>query len=153
MSTLTDTFMHRRPVRHRITVLDTDTDIHYFSHTTDNYPDSNGMYRRQRKDYTRDNIVLRGSYFIEELDEDGDREGRFYVLTPEEFREQFTEHEDPYFEYGVQFVPRPRDIVSHGGDLKNAREALKAMPVLAESGEYAIVRRLVTEPGPWERFD
>jgi hypothetical protein len=153
MSTLTDNYMYRRPVQHRITVLDTDTDIHYISRTTDNYPDSKGMYRRDRKDYTRDDILLRGSYFVEELDEDGDRTGRFDVLTPEEFQEQLTEHEEPYFEYGIQFIPRPRDVVSHGGNLEHAREALKAKPVLAASGEYAIVRRLVTEPGPWERIE
>jgi hypothetical protein len=153
MSTLTDTFMYRRPVQHRVTVLDTDNDIHNFTRTTDNYPDSNGMYRRQRKDFTRDDIVLRGSYFIEELDKDGDFTGRFDVLTPEEFKDQLTEHEDPYFEYGIQFIPRPRDIVSHGGNLDHAREALKAMPVLAASGEYGIVRRLVTEPGTWERIE
>jgi hypothetical protein len=153
MSTLADTFMRRRPVQHRITVLDTDEDIHYFSRTTDNYPDSNGLFHRYRKDYTPDHILLRGSYFIEELDEDGDREGRFDVLTPEEFKEQFTEHEDPYFEYGIQFIPRPRDVVSHGGNLEHAREALKAMPVLAASGEYGIVRRVVSEPGPWERVE
>jgi hypothetical protein len=153
MSKLTGTFMYRRPVQHRVTVLDSDTDLRYFSYTTDNHPDSNGMYRRQKKDYTRDDIVLRGSYFVEELDEDGDRDGRFYVLTPEEFQEQLTEHENPYFEYGIQYILRPRDIVSHGGNLEHAREALKAMPVLATSGDYGIVRRLVTEPGPWERIE
>lgn len=152
MSTLTDKYMRRRPVQHRITVLDTNEDINYFSRTTDNYPDSNGMYRRQRKDYTRDDIPLRGSYFIEELDEDGDREGRFEVLTPEEFKEQFTEHEDPYFEYGVQYLLRPRDVVSHGGNLEHAREGLRNSG-LTGSGEYGIVRRLMTEPGPWERIE
>lgn len=153
MTTLTDTFMYRRPVQHRVTVLDTDNDIHDFTRITDNYPDSNGMFRRERQDGTRDDIPLRGSYFVQELDEDSHGTGRFKVLTPEEFKEQLTEHEDPYFEYGIQFIPRPRDVVSHGGNLEHAREALKAMPVLAASGEYGIVHRLVTEPGPWERVD
>lgn len=153
MSTLTGTFMYRRPVQHRVTVLDTDNEIHNFTHITDSYPDSNGMYRRQRKDFTRDDIVLLGSYFIEELDKDGDFTGRFDVLTPEEFKDQLTEHEEPYFEYGIQFIPRPRDIVSHGGNLEHAREALRSMAELAASGEYGIVRRLVTEPGPWERIE
>lgn len=150
MSTLTDTYMRRHPVQHRVTVLDTDTDLHEFSRTTDCYPDSTGMYRRDRKDHTRDDIVLRGSVFIEELDEDGERTGRFEVLTGDEFREQFTEHENPYFEYGVQFIPRPRDVVSHGGRFESAQEALDGLPVLAGSGDYRIVRRSVTEPGNWE---
>lgn len=148
MSTLTETFMHRRPVQHRITILDTDTDIHYFSRTTDNYPDSNGMYHRQKKDYTRDDIVLRGSYFIEELDEDGDREGRFEVLTPTEFQKKFTEHEELNFEYGIQVVRRPRDVVEHG-TLERCQTVLDEMPDLRDSGDYRIVRRLVNEPGDW----
>lgn len=56
MSTLPDTFMYGRPVQYRVTVLDSDNDIPNFSRTTDNYPDSNGMYRRRRKDFIRDDI-------------------------------------------------------------------------------------------------
>lgn len=143
-------YMRRVPVRHRVTVLETDKEIHYFSRTTDCYPEPHGTFRRDRKDYTRDDIPLRGSVFVEEIDEDGDRTGRFEVLTRQEFGEQFTEHELSYFEYGIQLISRPRDVVSHGGNLENARDALKALPVLAASGEYRIVRRAVTEPGDWE---
>lgn len=153
MSTLPDTYMRRIPVQHRITFLDTDNDIHYFSRTTDCYPEPDGTFPRERKDYTRDDIPLRGSVFVEELEEDGERSGRFEVLTREEYREQFTEHEVPGTEYGIQLISRPRDVVSHGGNLENARDALKTLPVLAASAEYQIVRRSVTEPGPWERVD
>lgn len=107
MSTLPGIFIYSRPVQHRVTILDTDNDIHYFTHTTDNYPDSHGPYRRDRKDFTRDDMPLRGSYFIQGLDEDGERAGRFRVLTPQEFKEMLTEHEFPYFEYGVQYLSRP----------------------------------------------
>lgn len=153
MSTLTGTYTRLRPVQHRVTVLDSDNDIHYFSRTTDCYPEPDGTFRRDRKDYTPDSITLRGAVFIEELDEDGDQSGRFDVLTLEEFLERYAEHDKPHFEYGIQFIPRPRDVLSHGGDLDRAREALKALPVLAGSGEYGIVRRVTAEPGPWERFE
>ncbi|MBG0738931.1 hypothetical protein IV500_05775 [Paeniglutamicibacter antarcticus] len=151
MSTLGATFKHRRPVLHRVTVLDTVKDVNYFTRTTDNYPDSNGTYRRHHKNFIRDAIVLEGAYFVEETDEDGDRTGRFEVLTQDEFHEKFTGHEEPSFEYGLQFIPRPQDVVRHGS-LDAARVALEAVPVLKASGDYSIVRRPVPAPGPWERI-
>lgn len=57
--------------------------------------DGDAMFRRERKDFMRDDIPLLGSVFVEELDVDGDRTGRFEVLTRGEFREQSMEREGP----------------------------------------------------------
>lgn len=142
-------YMLRRPASHRITILDTDRNLGYFTHATDCYPEPDGSFRRTRKDYTDDSIPLRGSVFVEEFDEDGDRTGRFDVLTPDEFRGQFTEHTEPYYTYGIQVIARPRDIVEHG-TREACQQALDAMPVIREGGTLRIVRQLVTEPGDWE---
>jgi hypothetical protein len=59
------------------------------------------------------------------------------------------EFEEPYFEFGVKFLPRRNDVVEHGG-LEQAKAALIDAPILRASGEYGIVRRLTDEPGRWE---
>jgi hypothetical protein len=145
-------YMRIIPDQHRITFLGTESDVLGFSRTTDCYPDENGMFRRERKDFTRDDIPLLGSVFVAELDVDGDRTGRFEVLTRREFREQFMEHEVPYFEFGIQCVSRPRDVVCHGTK-QRCEDVLDDMPVLRDSGDYRIVRRRVTEPGDWEPLE
>jgi hypothetical protein len=100
MATLDTFFVLRRPVKHRVTLLEDSYDVHIFSRVTDCYPAPDGTFRRERKDYTRDDIPLLGSYFVEELDEDGDRTGRFEVLTPEEFADKLSEHREPSRQYG-----------------------------------------------------
>lgn len=56
---------------------------------------------------------------------------------------------EPYFEYGVKFLPRRNDIITHGS-LERAKAALIDAPILLASGDYGIVRRLIHEPGDWE---
>lgn len=141
------------PLQHRITVLETDHEIHYFTRTTDCYPKPDGTFRRHKKDYTSNDIPLRGSVFVEELDEDGDRTGRFEILTPEEFRQELTEHRAPRTEYGIQRLARPEEVAPHLS-LERCREVMDFLPVLKFSGEYGIVKRQgPCEPGPWEPLE
>ncbi|WP_354214965.1 hypothetical protein [Arthrobacter sp. UYCo732] len=156
MTTLSETYTHKQPLQHRITRLDTPESVHYYGRTYDNYPRPDGTFELPSPDYVRRFSQPEDTYLIEVLGGKGQPTGEFNVLNGEEFREEFQPHEEPYFEYGVQFLPRPRDIVEHGGNLENAREALKALPVLrdsGDSGDYGIVRRSVMEPGPWERIE
>jgi hypothetical protein len=150
MPTLEAHFQHIRPVRHRVTVLETDQDVSHFSRTTDNYPDANGMYWRDLKGNAHDLIPLIDSYFVEELDEDGESTGTFDVLTAEEFRHKFTEHREPPIEYGIQRLARPDEVAPHLS-IERCREVMDNLPALKISGEYGIVTRQgPSAPGPWE---
>jgi hypothetical protein len=107
------------------------------------------MFRRDRKDHSRDDIPLLGSYFVEELDEDGDRTGRFEVLTPDEFHSKLIEYRQPRTQYGIQWLVRPEQVAPHLS-VEHCREAMDMMPVLKYSGEYIVTRQGPSEPGPWE---
>lgn len=150
MTTLSETYTHKRPVQHRITRLDTMESIHYYGRTYDNYPLPDGTFELPSHEYVRRFSQPEDTYLVEVLDHGGNPSGEFDLLNGEEFRESLQPHEVPHFEYGVWFKPRRNDIVEHGGSLENARDALKA---LHRSSDYGIVRRSVTEPGPWELIE
>lgn len=149
MTTLDETYMLKHPVRHRITRLDTPEDVHYFGRTYDNHPRPDGTFELPSSDYVRRFSQPEDTYLVEVLDINGQPTREFDLLTGEEFRERLTPHEEPYFEYGVWFKPRRNDVVEHGTK-EAAQAALDALPVLKDSGDYAIVRRLAYEPGNWE---
>lgn len=153
MTTLDETYTLTHPVQHRITRLDTPESVHYYGRTYDNYPRPDGTFELPTHDYVRRFARPEDTYLVEVLNQEGNPSGQFDLLNGEKFRERLRPHEEPYFEYGIQMIKRPRDVVSHGGSLESACEALKALPVLLESGDYVIVRRTVTEPGPWERVE
>lgn len=92
---------------------------------------------------------LKGLYRIQRVENGVPESGPGLLLTKEQFEAEFTEHAEPYFEYGVKFLPRRNDIVMHGS-LEAAKAALIDAPILRMSGEYGIVRRLIHEPGDWE---
>ncbi|ACL42033.1 hypothetical protein Achl_4082 (plasmid) [Pseudarthrobacter chlorophenolicus A6] len=150
MTTLDETYMLKHPVRHRITRLDTPESVHYYGRTYDNYPTPDGTFELPSKeDYVRRFSRPEDTYLVEVLDNDGNPTREFDLLNEEEFRERLTPHEEPHFEYGVWFKPRRNDVVEHG-TLEAAQAALDELPVLKDSGDYAIVSRLAYEPGNWE---
>lgn len=149
MTTLDETYMLKHPVRHRITRLDTPDSVHYYGRTYDNYPEPDGTFELPSRDYVRRFSQPQDTYLVEVLGENGQPTREFDLLNGEEFRERLTPHEEPYFEYGVWFKPRRNDVVEHGSK-EAAQAALDALPVLRDSGDYAIVRRLTYEPGHWE---
>lgn len=149
MTTLDETYMFKHPVQHRITRLDTEESIHYYGRTYDNYPRPDGTFELPSTDYVRRFSQPEDTYLVEVLDDKRQPTGEFNLLNGEEFRESLTPHEEPYFEYGVWFKPRRNDVVVHGSK-EAAQTALDELPVLKESGNYAIVRRIIYEPGYWE---
>lgn len=151
MPTLDEHYMPRIPARHRVTLIE-DSDVATFTQITDCFPRPDGTYQRDRMDRSKD-IALVGSYFIEELDEEGVRTGRFHVLSAKEFKEQFTVHRQPPVEYGIQWLPDPEQVVQHPHP-ERCREVMGCLPELKLSGEYRIVTRLgASAPGPWEPLE
>lgn len=153
MTTLSETHTLKRPVQHRITRLDTPESVHHYGRTYDNYPGPDGTFELPSHGYVHRFSQPEDTYLVEVLDKEGHLTGEFNLLNGEEFQECLQPYEAPYFEYGIQVISRPRDVVSHGGSIEYACDALKALPVLIGSGDYGIVRRSVTEPGPWERVE
>lgn len=150
MTTLEETYVLKLPVRHRITRLDTPGSVHYYGRTYDNYPEPDGTFELPSKeDYVRRFSKPEDTYLVEVMDDQGQPTREFDLLNGEEFRGRLTPREEPYFEYGIWFKPRRNDVVEHGSK-EAAQQALDNMPVLKDSGEYAIVRRLTYEPGDWE---
>lgn len=91
-------------------------------------------------------------YRVQRLEDGVPVPGPGQLLTKDQFEARFGEWEEPYFEYGIWYRPRRNDVTVHGS-LEAAQAALAGVPVLAASGDYAIVRRLVTEPGYWEELE
>lgn len=91
MSELTNTHVRREPTQHRITVMETLEDQHYYGRNYDNYPDQDGNVELPTGEYTSVKVPLMGLYLIEELNSDGRPSGPFDLLTFEQFREQFEE--------------------------------------------------------------
>lgn len=148
MTTLPGTYMPHRPSEFRVTVLDTPDDLLWF-HL------DGGIIENADGNVTLADpagaifVPLKGLYRVQRIENGIPEAGAGLLLTKEQFEARFTEFEEPYFEYGVKYLPRRDDIVKHGS-LERVKSALVDAPILLASGEYAIVRRLTHEPGLWE---
>jgi hypothetical protein len=148
MTTLPGTYMPNRPTELRVTILDTPQDLLWYHLDGGILEDADGNVTLADPAGAI-TVPLKGLYRVQRL-ENGipvARPGR--LLTKEQFEAGLTEFEEPYFEYGVKFLPRRNDVVEHGS-LDRAKAALIDAPILRASGEYGIVRRLIHEPGAWE---
>lgn len=150
MTTLPNSYMLHRPSEYRVTILDTPQDILWYHMDKGPLPDDNGNIRMRDGDDVA-TVPLKGLYRIQLVENGIPASGPGLLLTREQFESRLTEFAEPYFEYGVKFLPRRNDIVVQGS-LEAARSALDGSPVLNASGEYGMVRRLVHEPGDWEIF-
>lgn len=150
MTTLPDTYMPNRPAEYRITILDTEQDILWYHMDSGPIPDVDGNIHLQDGDEVM-TVPLKGLYRIQLIENGIPAPGPGLLLTRSQFESRLSAFAEPYFEYGVKFLPRRGDIVIHGS-LDGARTALAELPVLKASGDYGIVRRLVHEPGDWEIF-
>jgi hypothetical protein len=111
-------------------------------------PDEDGNIRMREGNQVV-TVPLQGLYRVQVVENGIPAAGPGLLLTKDQFAARFSEFAEPYFEYGVKFLPRRNDIVVHGS-LAGSRTALEEMPALKASGDYGIVRRLVHEPGGWE---
>ena len=150
MSTLTSTHVRRVPTEHRITVMETPKDQHYYGLTYDNYPDQNGNVELPTGEYTSVKVSLMGLYLIEELDSDGRPNGRFDLLTPEQFREQFQELGDPGLEYGYRAAGGV-NVFFHPlrGDIETARTGVDELQRLHPLGTFEVISRPAGSDDEW----
>lgn len=137
MSVLTQTHTRRQPVQHRITLMETSEDEHYYGITYDNYPDQDGNVKLPTGDYTSVTVPLMGLYLVEEL-ESGRPNGRFDLLTPEQFREQYVELGDPNLIYGVCAVGG-KDVTVTTGTLESARNGVTVLQAKYPLGKFDVV--------------
>lgn len=142
--------MPNRPAERRVTVLDTPQDILWYHMDKGPLPDEDGNIR-MRDGNEVVSVPLQGLYRVQVIENGVPAAGPGLLLTKAQFAAGYSEFAEPYFEYGVKFLPRRNDIVVHGS-LTGSRTALDEMTVLKASGDYGIVRRLVHEPGDWEIF-
>lgn len=147
MSTLTNTHVRREPTQHRITVMETPEDQHYYGRTYDDYPDQDGNVKLPTGDYTSVKVPLMGLYLIEELGADGRPSGTFDLLTFEQFREQFEELGDRGLEYGVRAVGGS-DIERHS-DIVVARVHLSYLKHKHPLGKFEAISRPAGSDGEW----
>ena len=139
MSTLTNTHVRRTPTEHRITVMETPEDQHYYGRTYDNYPNEDGTINVYVGDgYERKRVPFMGMYLVEELNDKGRPNGRFDLLTPKEFNEQFVELGDPGLIYGVRALGGSHVDVTRG-TLESARVGVKTMLSRHPLGKFEVV--------------
>ncbi|HEX9227530.1 MAG TPA: hypothetical protein VF885_12880 [Arthrobacter sp.] len=148
MTILPGSYTTLRPAEFSVTVLDTPEELLLFrlDHGVIEDGDGNVRLRHGGRIIT---VPLEGLYLIQRVRNGIRVPGHGLLLTREQFEGGFIEFDEPYFEYGVKFLPRRNDVVEHGS-LEAATAALEGSPILAGSGDYAIVRRLTREPGEWE---
>jgi hypothetical protein len=140
--------MPLRPTELRVTILDTPEDLMWFHLDYGQFEDADGNVTLRDGEETI-TVPLKGLYRVERLVDGLTTAGPGFLMTKEQFEAKHIEFEEPYFEYGVSFLPRRNDIVTHGS-LDAAKAALSDAPILLASGNYGIVRRLTHEPGDWE---
>lgn len=147
MSTLTNTHAHRSPLEHRITVMETPEDQHYYGRTYDNYPDQDGNVELPTGEYTSVKVPLMGLYLVEELDSKGQPNGRFELLTFQEFNEKFEELGDPSLDYGVRAFGGA-DIERHR-DIQTARIHLSYLRHKYPMGKFEVISRPAGSDDDW----
>jgi hypothetical protein len=150
MSTLTHTHVRRTPTEHRITVMETPEDQHYYGRTYDNYPNEDGTVTRYIGDgYEKERVTFMGMHLIEELDSRGRPNGRFDLLTPDEFNEQFMERGVPGLEYGYRAVGGVNIFHHPNWDIATAREGVKELEQLHPLGKFEVISRPAGSDDDW----
>lgn len=137
MSILTNSHVRRVPTEHRITVMETPEDQHHYGRTYDNYPDQDGNVKLPTGEYTSVKVPLMGLYLVEEL-ESGQPNGRFDLLTPEQFREQYVELGDPNLIYGVRSVGG-KDVSVTTGTVESARIGVMILQSRHPLGKFEVI--------------
>lgn len=138
MSILTNTHVRREPTQHRITVMETPKDQQYYGLTYDNYPDQDGNVKLPTGEYTSVKVPLMGLYLVEELDSHGLPNGRFDLLTPEQFTEEYVELGDPKLIYGVRALGA-RNVEVTRGTLESARIVVRILLSRHPLGKFEVV--------------
>lgn len=147
MTTLTNTHTRRRAVEHRITVMETPEDQHYYGRTYDNYPDQDGNVELSTGDYTSVKVPLMGLYLIEELDSKGQPTGTFDLLTFQKLNEQFEELGNPGLDYGVRAVGGS-DVERHSG-IGTARIHVGHLRLKRPLGKWEVISRSAGSDDEW----
>jgi len=147
MSTLTNTRVRREPTQHRITVMETAEDQHYYGRTYDNYPDQDGNVKLLTGEYTSVKVPLMGLYLIEELNSEGRPSGTFDLITFQQFREQFEELGDRGLEYAVR-AAGGADIERHK-DVQTARVHLSYLQYKYPLGKFEVISRPAGSDDEW----
>lgn len=140
MSTLTNTHVLRTPVQHRITVMETPEDEQYLGQTYDCYPNDDGTITVSRIPYER--VPFLGMYLVEELTSEGKLNGKFRLLTFQEFQELFQEFGDPSLEYGYRAAGGV-NIFFHplSPSVEGARRGLSLLQERHPLGKFEVVSR------------
>jgi hypothetical protein len=150
MSTLTHTHVRRTPTEHRITVMETPDDQHYYGLTYDNYPNEDGTVTRYIGDgYEKERVPFMGMYLVEELDTKGRPNGRFDLLTPEEFKEQFAELGNPGLEYGYRAVGGVNVFHHSLWQVEEARAGLAGLQQMHPLGNFEVISRPAGSDDEW----
>jgi hypothetical protein len=151
MTNLSETFMPVRPTELAVTIRDADDDVFDYLVYGGVAPDMDGYVLLLVTDgHTL--VPLKGLYRLRVITEGVIVRSPGLLVTAEQFKHDFAVFDEPYYEYGVKFLPRRNDVVVRGS-LEVATGALDALPVLKASGDHGVVRRLVHEPGDWERVE
>jgi hypothetical protein len=142
MSTLTHTHVRRQPMQHRITVMETPEDQDYYGRRYDNYPDQNGNVKLPTGDHTSVTVPLMGLYLVEELESGVRPNGTFFLLTEQQFIEQFAELGEPGQEYGYRAVGGV-NVFHHPlrCDIGSARQGLAELQQMHPLGKFELVAR------------
>jgi hypothetical protein len=128
--------------------METPEDQHYYGRTYDNYPNEDGTVTRYvGEGYEKERIPFMGMYLVEELDSKGQPNGRFDLLTVQEFNEQFEELGDPTVEYGVRAVGGS-DIERHQ-DVNVARVHLGYLRHKYPLGKFEVISRPAGSDDDW----
>lgn len=138
MSVLTNTHTRRVPTEYRITVMETPEDQHYYGRTYDCYPNNDGTVTIDRGlGFDREYVPFMGMYLVEELG-NGRPNGLFWLLTPDEFKEQYVELGDPNLIYGFRSVGG-KDIKVGSGTLASARNGVMVLQANYPLGKFEVV--------------
>lgn len=151
MSILTNSHVRSVPTEHRITVMETPEDQHYYGRTYDNYPNSDGTVTRYIGDgYEKERVPFWGMYLVEVLDSKGCPNGRFDLLTPEEFKEQYVELGDPDLEYGYRAVGGA-NIFFHplNASIGEVRRGLSSLQDMHPLGKFEVISRPAGSDDEW----
>jgi hypothetical protein len=151
MSILTNNYTLRRPVEHRVTVMETAEDQHYYGRTYDCYPNDDGTITVSRGlGHDEERVPFMGMYLVEELTFEGEPNGMFEMLTPEEFNERLQEVGDPGLEYGYRAVGGA-NIFFHplNASIGEARRGLSSLQEMHPLGKFEVVSRPAGSDDEW----
>jgi hypothetical protein len=141
----------RRPVEHRVTVLETPEDRAYLGHMYNSYPNPDGTFSRfAATGYEIERLPFLGLHLVEELDSDGAPNGNHKLLTPEELKEQFHELGAPDLEYGFRALGGA-NIFFHPlqADIATARSGVDELQLRHPLGKFEVISRPAGSNDDW----